>query len=173
MRSTRLLFRTGVGAAAMAALAIPTVAVAADPPIIGQQFYADSGEACPLGYTQGVLAWETLPAMPTPIPAVYVSGVVVDGNTCVNTNDPRYTVANFTAYNGKAVVDAEAQKVDNGKLQFELTLTGNSVSTVPPPPIDRVTVQVCRAPVVGDSADSFTYCGQEQTYYPNHTTENS
>lgn len=137
-------------------MAMPNSAVAAQASY-AQPFYADSGESCPLGYSEGTLFWQA--GGPGVFP-VEVTGVVVDGNTCGTAEDNRYTIASFTGYYGDKVVDTAEEKVDNGQLKFDFVL-GEGSSTAAG--IDGVVVQVCRAPLFGEGME---YCGKPQAYSP-------
>ncbi len=152
--------------AAVATLATPAgPAHAAIGPVVGQPFYADSGDACPLGLTTGVLGWH-MGVGPLAPNAVDVSGYVVDRPTptdpATDCRDPRYTTATFAAYRGSAVVDREQVTVDDAQLVIEFQLAG------PPPqvytPVDRVVIQVCRHAPPGMGL--YDYCGKAVEYRP-------
>ena len=158
MRRLRLVL---LADAAVTGLLVPTAAQAA--PIVTQPFYADSGDACPYGYTRGVLGWQ-LGVPPSYRLTVVVSGSVVDRplpadptNACPD--DARYSIATFSAYAGSALVGQEARRVENGELSFKFTLGVNSNFAA----IDRVTVQVCRPSTLPGPVPD-VYCGKPQEY---------
>lgn len=145
-----------------AILAVSTAAQAAHPIRI-QPFAADSGDACRYGTTSGSLAFRAV--HPPERPAVDLWGTLTDrplpNDPSVCGDDRRFTVATYTAYAGSVVIDREANRVDNGRLAFTITLIGtDSTSTAP---IDRVVIQVCR-----HSTNTWIppYCGTPQTYKP-------
>lgn len=164
MRPTLSVPRTAV--ALLAALLVSVVAaptaVLAHHPTFMQRFRADSGDRCQYGYTEGSLAFRAV--HPPELPAVDISGVVADRpmttEPSVCPDDYRWTVAYFTAYALDLIVDRQARRVDNGTLDFRLTL-GVANSTVAR--IDRVTVEVCRISFAGSEP---TYCGRPQTFWP-------
>jgi hypothetical protein len=144
------------------ALAAPAAALA-DHPARAQQFRADSGDRCRYGFTEGILAWRAV--HPPELPAVDISGMVADQpvrpQPGICPDDSRYTIAYFTAYAyDLVIVDQEARRVNNGVLDFRLTL---GVENSPVQRIDRVGVQVCRVSLTGSVP---TYCGRPQIYWP-------
>lgn len=128
--------------------------------VLPQQFAADSGDACRMGFTRGTLAWLGAPGQP-----VAVRGSVTDRPTPIvpadicGVDDGRFTYATFTAFSGRRVVDTEVQRVNNGSKDFTFTL---GTDDVVPPAINLVTVQVCRAGV----RPSPEVCGPTQSYLP-------
>lgn len=153
-------------AALLAAVIAAPTAVLASHPTIQQRFRADSGDRCQYGYTEGVLAWRAV-HLPE-VTAVDISGVVVDrpiaNEPSLCPDDRRYTIAYFTGYVRDVVLDQQARRVENGSLDFRLTLGLNSTTARP---IDRVVVEVCRVSLV---ANEPIYCGLPQTYYPSRFT---
>lgn len=148
-------------AAVAAFLAVVTIPAAARADIIvPPRFYADSGDACVYGFTEGTLGWR----FPGPV-AVDVSGSVVDKPRLAEPtfcrDDGFYTIATFTAYSGRVVVDSRAAKADNGENGFHFTLGSTSTDTATR--LTHLVVQVCRDPV---RTLPPSYCGRAVTYYP-------
>ncbi|HEU5107728.1 MAG TPA: hypothetical protein VFT95_04050 [Micromonosporaceae bacterium] len=146
--------------AAVVTVTAPTASASIVPGPVVQAFHADSGDRCLAGVTDGSLGW-ALAAPPDYRVTVAVRGVVTDRPTPNDPRacpaDPRYTMATFTAYAGRAEVDSEARRVDNGSLDFRFTLSVNSNLVT----IDRVVVQVCRLSLL---SDPFDYCGAPVEY---------
>ncbi|MFU8849918.1 hypothetical protein ACNAW0_02850 [Micromonospora sp. SL1-18] len=140
----------------LAVVAAPGIAHAAP---ITQSFYADSGDACRYGVTDGTLGWRT--PSPLPVPGVEVSGRLTDQPlpngpvTCAD--DKFYSRATFIAYAGNLEVDRQTRVADNSVVPFTFTLGANSTSTS----INRVVIQVCRSPV---NTLPPSYCGKPVTY---------
>ncbi|MFJ8582594.1 hypothetical protein [Micromonospora sp. NPDC093277] len=154
--------RTARLAAPLAAL----LAVAASPGVahaaaISQPFYADSGDACRYGVTEGALDWR-YGTSPLPLSGVAVSGTLTDKPvpsgpvTCPD--DRYYSSATYIAYSGTAEVDRQTQVADNSVTKVAFTLGGNNTSARG---IDRVVIQVCRSPIVTLPP---SYCGKPVTY---------
>jgi hypothetical protein len=127
-----------------------------------QPFYADSGDNCRYGFTQGTL-WFDANHPPQPA-AVNLSGSVNDRPlpgqpSTVCSDDRRYTVATFTAYAGTTVINSQQVRADNGSVPFRITL-GDGVTLR----IDRAVIQVCRFPLRGTWIPA--YCGRPQSYVP-------
>jgi hypothetical protein len=127
-----------------------------------QPFYADSGDNCRYGVTQGTL-WFDANHPPQPA-AVNLQGSVNDrplpgepGTGCFD--DRRQSVAIFTAYTGSTVVNSQRIRADNGSVPFRITL-GDGITLR----IDRAVIQVCRFPLYGTWIPA--YCGRPQTYVP-------
>lgn len=165
MRPVPSVLRTAVvllTAVLTAVVAAPTAAVAHHPTLL-QNFRADSGDRCQYGYVEGVLAWRAV--HPPELPAVDIAGVLIDrpvaNEPTICAADRRYTIVTFTGYVRDTVLDQQARRVDNGRLEFRLVLGLNSTVARP---IDRVVVEVCRTSF---AADEPTYCGRPQTYWPN------
>lgn len=154
MKYLRTIVRTAAAATLVAGvLATPTGALA---DTSAQRFHASSGDNCRYGQTDGELSWQTITT------GVQVTGTVIDrpgstdpGSVCPD--DRRYTIASFTGYSGRTVVDAQRRQVDNGRLDFRFILSGSTAR------VDRVVVQVCRASLYSASP---IYCGAAQTYTP-------
>lgn len=155
MRAARLVAAL---AALLAAVAAPGIAHAAT---VTQSFYADSGDACRYGVTEGTLGWRYGTASPVPALGVDVSGKLADQPvpsgpaTCAS--DGYYSRATFIAYAGTVEIDRQTRTADNSVVPFTFTLGGNSTSTG----INRVVIQVCRSPVITVPP---SYCGKPVTY---------
>ncbi|MEU8261263.1 hypothetical protein AB0C02_11665 [Micromonospora sp. NPDC048999] len=155
MRAARLVAAL---AALLAVVAAPGIAHAAT---ISQSFYADSGDACRYGVTEGTLGWRYGTASPAPVLGVDVSGKLTDRpvpnapTTCAS--DGYYSSATFIAYAGTVEVDRQTRVADNSVVPFTFTLGGNPIKTG----INRVVVQVCRSPVITLPP---SYCGTPVTY---------
>jgi len=136
-----------LAAAALAVVMIPAPAQA------DTSFYADSGDSCRYGVTEGVLAsaYATVPVKGTlidrPLPTV----------PTLCRDDGFYSIATFTAYFGSRVVDQQAVRANNSIVRFSFVLGQNSTVGR----IDRVTVQVCRSPI---NTLPPTYCGKPAEY---------
>jgi hypothetical protein len=157
MKASRFV---AVLAALVAIVASPGVAQAAT---ITQSFYADSGDACHYGVTDGTLGWVYGSASPLPVTAVDVKGRLTDRPTPSDPStacpdDHYYSRATFTAYSGSVVVDRETRTADNAVVTFEFTLA-NSTHTS----ISEVDILVCRSPV---STLPPAYCGKTVVYLP-------
>ncbi|WP_156325791.1 hypothetical protein [Nonomuraea sp. SBT364] len=119
------------------------------------KFYADSGDSCPHGVTEGVLDWVEGPVVK---PVVRVDGSLSDsGPLSVCRADDMYSRASFTAYNGTGVVHSESVKADDQKIAFSFALADPAGVTA----IDRVVVRVCR---YSDTPIGISYCGPAATY---------
>jgi hypothetical protein len=154
--------RALVLAIALAITVLAPVGAQASHPTRLQPFYADSGDNCRYGFTQGTL-WFRANHPPEPA-AVDLSGTVNDrplpgepGTGCFD--DRRYTIATFTAYANIFVVNRQQVRADNGSVPFRITLTDGSTAR-----IDSVVIQVCRVPLY--STWTPVYCGRPQTYTP-------
>jgi hypothetical protein len=151
-------------AATVTGLVTPAAASAAEVPdtVVDQPFAADSGDACPLGRTKGVLGWHLRPLGGGPT-AVDVTGILLDqplsGDVSIPecADDGRFSTVTFTALAGGTVVDTGSGRVDNGtvRLAFRLAAEVRAI------PIDQVVVQVCR---VNLDPAPFEYCGPKQVY---------
>jgi hypothetical protein len=136
-----------LAAAVLAVVMTPTAAHA------DTSFYADSGDSCRYGVTEGVLAssYATVPVKGTlidrPLPTV----------PTLCRDDGFYSTATFTAYYGSRVVDQQAVRANNSIVRFSFVLGQNSTIGR----IDRVVVQVCRGPV---NTLPPTYCGKPAEY---------
>lgn len=158
----KLLRLAALAAILGAGLAMPTPAHAGDG-VATQRFYADSGDDCRYGSTDGTLSWRvTWP--PYHVLHVEVAGRVADrplpadpGWSC--RDDRYYSVVTFTAYSGSTVVDQESRRADNGVVSFAFTLGRNSAASR----LDRVVVQVCRHPLYTLPP---SYCGRAVEYRP-------
>jgi hypothetical protein len=112
-----------------------------------------------------VLAWR-VPRPPTLAP-VDILGVLVarpavaDVRACLD--DSYYSAVTFAGYAGDRLLERQAYRVDNGRVEFKLTLGETSIL---PAGIDRVVVQVCRYPLRATPMPVY-YCGAERTYHPN------
>jgi hypothetical protein len=153
-RLSRAATAVAAAATALAALAAPATAG----PTGIQKFYADSGDRCTYGHTEGNLDWRVLNTI---YPAVLVDGTVTDEPSRnapgVCADDRMYTVASYVAYAGRTVVDSSQARADNGTTAVRDVLGSASAPAV----FDRVVVQVCRfstAPI------GISYCGSPQTY---------
>jgi hypothetical protein len=132
------------------------VAAQAAAPTAETPFAADSGESCPLGDTAGVFGWDLFP--PGLFSIVDVKGRLIDRPAKGETDcgsDVRYSVATFTAYVDKTVVDTQEAQIDDGVLDigFQLTSRGRA--------INLVVVQVCRISLL---PGPFDYCGKAQEF---------
>lgn len=149
---------TAVAAAATALVALAPPATAAGP-IGTQKFYADSGDRCTYGHTEGILDWRVL--NPSIYPAVLVEGAVTDqpsrNSPGVCADDGMFTVASYIAYAGRTVVDSSQARADNGTTAVRDVLGNPST----PATFDRVVVQVCR---FSTTPIGISYCGSPQTY---------
>src|SRR5688572_29919039 len=133
MRGIPTLLRkaTVVGVAlAVGAVLMPASAQAGHPTRL-QGFYADSGDACPYGYTKGQLAFRAV--HPPDLAGVDLSGTVVDRPTPTDPvacrNDYYYTTATFTAYSDGVAVDVERIRLDNTSQTFRFTLGNDPAVT--------------------------------------------
>ncbi|MFU8872495.1 hypothetical protein [Micromonospora sp. SL4-19] len=155
MRAARLVAAL---ATLLTVVVAPGIAHAAS---ITQSFYADSGDACRYGVTDGTLGWRYGTASPLPMLGVDVSGKLTDrplpSGPATCTGDGYYSRATFIAYAGAVEVDRQTRVADNGVVPFTFTLGGNSTSTG----VNRVVVQVCRSPVITLPP---SYCGKPVTY---------
>jgi hypothetical protein len=156
MRSAR--FAAAV-AATVTALTLPGAAQAAT---ITQPFYADSGDACRYGVTEGKLGWRFGTTSPLPVVGVDVAGKLTDrplpsdpSTGC--RDDGYYSSATFVAYSGSVEVDRQTRLANNAVVTFEFTLGANSTSTG----INRVVIQVCRSPI---NTLPPSYCGKPVQY---------
>jgi hypothetical protein len=118
-------------------------------------FYADSGDSCKYGVTQGKLYWHKTST--GRVDAVTVDGSLIDrpqpgDPSVVCLDDHRLSAATFTAYSGSAVQAQRVQRVDNNRILFQFTI--NVSSTVSG--LSRLTVQVCRHPSITQPP---SYCG--------------
>jgi hypothetical protein len=152
-----LSWTAAIVAAVLAGLFAVSTPAQADALLV-QRFYADSGDQCPYGITQGTLEWVRIPFNEN---AVNVRGELIDRPTPNDPNvrcgdDRRYSVATFTAYSGRTVVDSEARRADNGHVTFSFQLNSRAFAL-----IDLVVVQVCR-PAVTPSPP--VYCGPREEY---------
>jgi hypothetical protein len=149
---------TVIAAAATALVAAAAPATAAGP-ASAEKFYADSGDRCTYGHTEGILTWRV--ASPSIYPAVLVEGTVTDEPSrnvpTVCTDDRMYTVASYVAYAGRTIVDFSQARADNGTTAVRDVLGGQNAPAV----IDRVVVEVCR---FATSPIGISYCGSPQTY---------
>ncbi|WP_433438135.1 hypothetical protein [Nonomuraea sp. CA-141351] len=140
------------GAMAAAGLLTAQPAMAAQA-VVG--FYADSGDQCLRGVTEGTLEWVEGPVVR---PTVKVDGYLADeASISPCSTDGMYSTATFSAYKGSSLVDSETAKADNGKVALSFALSDPAGVTT----IDRVVVQVCRfsSTPVGTS-----YCGKAAEY---------
>ncbi|MEV0390420.1 hypothetical protein [Nonomuraea sp. NPDC050643] len=119
------------------------------------KYYADSGDSCRRGFTEGTLNWVEGPVIR---PVVQVKGELSDeSGITVCSPDQMHSQAAFVAYNGKTVVDRGIVKADNGVVPVAVALSDpNGVSA-----IDRVVVQVCR---FSNSPVGISYCGKAVEY---------
>ncbi len=150
------------GAAVVAVLAILASPGTAHAATITQSFYADSGDACRYGVTDGTLGWRFGTISPLPVIAVDVKGKLTDrplptDPVTVCRDDGYYSIATFVAYAGSVEVDRQARAANNNVVTFEFTLGTNSTSTR----IDRIVIQVCRSPI---NTLPPTYCGKAVEY---------
>ncbi|GAA4445886.1 hypothetical protein [Phytohabitans houttuyneae] len=152
---------TVVAAAATALIAVAAPATAAGP-TAAQKFYADSGDRCTYGHTEGLLTWQVL--TPSIYPTVAVEGTLTDeparNSPVACTTDQMYSVASYVAYAGRTIVDFAQSRADNGVTAVRDVLGERNAG---PAPIDRVVVQVCRFP---SAPVGISYCGSPQTYTP-------
>ncbi|MEU3456446.1 hypothetical protein ABZ671_23030 [Micromonospora sp. NPDC006766] len=145
-------------AAPLAVVAVPGTAHAAT---ISQPFYADSGDACRYGVTEGTLGWRFGTASPLPVLGVDVNGKLTDRpvlngpGTCAS--DGYYSSATFIAYAGTVEVDRQTRTADNSVVPFTFTMPGNATKAS----VNRVVIQVCRSPVITLPP---SYCGTPVTY---------
>jgi len=155
MRTVRLVAPL---AALLAVAASPGIAHAA---AITQSFYADSGDACRYGVTDGALDWRYGATSPLPMLGVNVSGKLIDqplpSGPVACADDRYYSSATYIAYSGTVEVDRQTRVADNGVTTFAFTLGANAASTG----ISRVVIQVCRNPIVTLPP---SYCGKPATY---------
>jgi len=122
-------------------------------PSVQVPFKADSGDSCRRGVTVGTLTWPGIVIRPT----VVVDGYLADDYlTPCQSLDVYYSVATFTAYSGKTVVDTESRKADNERVTFRFELADSDGVDF----IDRVVVQVCRHTNLSPP----DYCGTAQEY---------
>ncbi|MGN9841026.1 hypothetical protein ACTMTI_23165 [Nonomuraea sp. H19] len=130
----------------------------AAPPVAAQaavKFYADSGDSCRRGVTEGTLEWVDGPVVR---PTVKVAGYLADepiNSPCAQ--DAMLSTATFSAYNGTTLVDREAYKADNERVALSFALSDATGVTA----IDRVVVQVCR---YSTSPIGISYCGKATEY---------
>jgi hypothetical protein len=154
---------TAVAAAATALVALAAPASAG--PTASQKFYADSGDRCTYGHTEGLLTWQV--SRPSIYPTVAVEGRLTDepsSNSPTTCPDDRmYTVASYVAYAGRTIVDVTQARADNGATPVRDVLGEQNAG---PAPIDRVVVQVCRFQI---TPIGISYCGSPQTYTPSRT----
>ncbi len=157
MRAGPLLAAT---AAALFLVATPGVAQAAT---ISQPFYADSGDACRYGVTEGTLGWRYGTTSPLPLTGLDVTGKLTDRplptdpvTTC--RDDGYKSSVTFVAYAGTAEVDRQTRTANNSVVTFGFTMGANSTTTRP---VDRVVVQVCRSPILTLPP---SYCGKPVSY---------
>jgi hypothetical protein len=147
-----------IAAAATALVAVAAPATAAGP-ATAQKFYADSGDRCTYGQTEGVLTWRVL--SPSIYPTVLVEGAVADqpsrNSPGLCPDDGMYTVASYVAYAGRTIVDSSQARADNGTIPVNDVLGDRAAPAV----IDRVVVGVCRFP---STPIGISYCGSPQTY---------
>jgi hypothetical protein len=143
-----------IAAAAVAGLTLTAAPAQAAPTT---DFYADSGDRCLYGVAKGTFDWNP----PSLLPAIAATGSVLDRpapfDVTLCADDLMYTVVTFSAYSGKALVDTEAAKADNGVAEFKLWPSGGRSV------IDTVVVQVCRHSTVPTFAP-VDYCGKPVTY---------
>ncbi|MEU7743511.1 hypothetical protein [Nonomuraea sp. NPDC049158] len=112
------------------------------------RFYADSGDSCFRGITEGTLDW----------PSVKVVGYLSDDaalSPC--SRDGMYSSAVFNAYKGTTLVDSETYKADDAQVPLSFSLSDPAGVAV----IDRVVVQVCR---FSGSPIGVSYCGKAAEY---------
>ena len=149
----RLPVHLALGALVAAALlAVQPVAASAQAAV---RFYADSGDSCFRGITEGTLNWLTGPVIR---PTVKVDGYLSDdANLSPCTRDGMYSTAVFNAYNGTALVDSETYKADDAQVPLSFTLSDPAGVAA----IDRVVVQVCR---FSSSPIGVSYCGKAAEY---------
>nr|BFE61578.1 hypothetical protein GCM10020063_061040 [Dactylosporangium thailandense] len=148
--------------AAAATAAVVGVPAAAHAAVVSQAFAADSGDSCRYGSSSGTFSWPQGPVSPLPAPGVGVSGKVADrplpidpGPVC--RDDGYSSTVTFVAYLGTTEVARQSRTADNGTVSFSFVLGGASADKG----IDRITVQVCRNPVVTLPP---SYCGRAVTY---------
>ncbi|MEQ4723853.1 hypothetical protein [Nonomuraea sp. B19D2] len=140
------------GAVAAAALLTTQPAMAAQSVVT---FYADSGDQCVRGVTEGTLEWVEGPVVR---PTVKVDGSLADdaaNSSCAP--DGMYSTATFSAYKGSSLVDSETAKADDGKVALSFALSDPTGVTA----IDRVVVQVCR---FSSTPVGISYCGRVAEY---------
>jgi hypothetical protein len=116
-------------------------------------FYADSGDACRYGFTEGVFEAR--------LSAVHLKGTLTDrpvpAEPFLCRDDGFFTIGTYSAYLGTRLVDQQVRRVDNGVLRFELALGPDAnVSR-----IDRLVIQVCRSPL---NTLPPSYCGRPVEY---------
>jgi hypothetical protein len=146
-------FAATFAAAVLGTLVVPAPAHADT--IITVPFYADSGDHCRYGVTQGKLAWHKTTT--GRVDSVTVTGSLTDrptpadpGPACAD--DHFFSAATFKAYSGSVVAGQQVRRVDNNKILFQFTFNaGTTVSG-----LSRLTVQVCRSPV---NTLPPSYCG--------------
>jgi hypothetical protein len=159
-RSPTIARAATVLAAATALTALAAPATAAADPTAPQKFYANSGDRCVYGHTEGTLTWQG--TRPPVYPTVLVEGTVTDEpsrNAPTACNDDRmFTVASFVAYTGRTIVDFAQVRADNATTGIRDVLGESNTSATT---IDRVVVQVCR---FSTSPIGISYCGSPQTY---------
>ncbi|MGW0811002.1 hypothetical protein [Nonomuraea sp. NPDC002799] len=138
--------------------AVAAVCLLASQPAAAQaavKFYADSGDSCVRGITEGILEQVQGPVIR---PTVRVSGYLADetsSSPCALDN--LHSRATFNGYNGTTLVDTETVKADNATVPLSFTLSDAAGVTV----IERVVVTVCRHP---NSPIGISYCGKAATY---------
>ncbi len=155
-------------AARLAAILAALVAVVASPGIaqaatITQSFYADSGDACRYGITDGTLGWRYGTTSPLPMQGVDVKGKLVDNPTPAGPvttcrNDHYFSTATFVAYSGSVIVDRQTRVADNAVVTLAFTLANSTNAS-----ISRIEIQVCRSPVITLPP---SYCGKTAVYLP-------
>lgn len=144
-----------------ALLAVVATAGIAHAATVTQRFYADSGDSCRYGVTEGTLNWRYGSTSPLPVLGIDVAGKLTDRplptdpTTCHDDN--YYSRATFVAYAGTTEVDRQTRVANNSAVTFTFTLGANSTTTG----INRVVVQVCRSPI---NTLPVTYCGESVTY---------
>ncbi|TMR11505.1 hypothetical protein ETD86_35550 [Nonomuraea turkmeniaca] len=140
------------------AVAAAAAALLAAQPAVAQamvKFYADSGDSCRRGVTEGTLDWVEGPVIR---PTVRVSGYLADeGVNSPCAQDGMLSRATFSAYNGTTLVDSEAYKADDQRIVLSFALSDPSGVTA----INRVVVQVCRFSV---TPIGISYCGRAAQY---------
>ncbi|MBF8184638.1 hypothetical protein ITP53_02525 [Nonomuraea sp. K274] len=133
--------------------------LAAQPAVAAAQaavkFYADSGDPCGRGVTEGTLDWREGPVIR---PIVQVEGTLVDDagfSPCAK--DELHSRATFSAYKSDLLVDTETVKADNGTVPLSFGLSdANGVTAM-----DRVVVRVCR---FSNTPIGISYCGKAAEY---------
>lgn len=140
--------RYALACLAAALVFTPTAAHAATP------FYADSGDRCRYGVTEGV--FESQPTAVTLKGTLLDRPLPADPTNCFS--DGLYSIGVYSAYLGTRLVDQQSLRVDNGIIRVLLTLgSASAVSR-----IDRLVVQVCRVAV--NSPTPAPVCGKPSEY---------